>query len=797
MDRKISLPCSRDRILEIWRSSIAAFAGEPTPLEAAQLQLFSPGTATNKSIGESSWIEFHRDSLLQIQSQNEEECIRRLDDATSTFIDPKFYVKEEMENDIGDRAMTLLSRLPKELLQQSISLLGDFGRDFVLLDGQIQCTGEPKNLKTLDLISTNVIRMALLLALMDGKGRMILSGFGRRFGRGWQMELQRFINAVASLIAAIREFGADSGDCKNTNSLLQETFLYNMWQQSLALFFSWTLQNELHGGYAHYRRYNFRVIPSPSQSGPCSRADANIKCAYMCCWAYRMLQSHSLSRFLTFQGFHTRYNEVFGDLPARCFQTARTPCIGSSPYSCGRFVGSRTPDQSTHDPMFCLGQRCKKYYWDRESYVSKSGGRAVSIQETGNGLLKYTKASETTMAVSHVWNHGQGGRPETGLNACLHERYSYIAIKSGFSSYWMDTPCIPSEHKLRQKAIREINNVFMHSNMTLVCDKDIMKIDIKDLTIKIRESLLAALLVCDWNTRSWTLLEAIRADHNIQLLCKDNRFISLKENLDVCNRDGSLDIATLFLTARHLIPRKRTRIPDPNECNSSDSDNDPEPFRKFELEEAAVLLSNRVASRPGDEIVIWSLLCGDDVFDDAASFWASLVGNSLSTSFLLSSAPRLQNIPGFSWAPLRPDLEKPSTTAQNSFRDGERFLPFPALTDRGEITSDGLKADWAVCIFEKRAGDMIVLENKTISTSPQLSFLSCQYIGNQKYGALLQCSRIDANKHLIIPYQGEAAGQLVGIVASGNCMAWKWIGVYAWKEVESLPDFRFENILIT
>jgi hypothetical protein len=174
-----------------------------------------------------------------------------------------------------------------------------------------------------------------------------------------------------------------------------------------------------------------------------------------------------------------------------------------------------------------------------------------------------------------------------------------------------------------------------------------------------------------------------------------------------------------------------------------------------------------------------------------------LVGNSLSTSFLLSSAPRLQNIPGFSWAPLRPDLEKPSTTAQNSFRDGERFLPFPALTDRGEITSDGLKADWAVCIFEKRAGDMIVLENKTISTSPQLSFLSCQYIGNQKYGALLQCSRIDANKHLIIPYQGEAAGQLVGIVASGNCMAWKWIGVYAWKEVESLPDFRFENILIT
>jgi hypothetical protein len=435
--------------------------------------------------------------------------------------------------------------------------------------------------------------------------------------------------------------------------------------------------------------------------------------------------------------------------------------------------------------MFCLSQHCIKYYWDRESYVSKSGGRAVSIQETGNSLLKYTTASETTMAISHVWNHGQGGRPETGLNACLHERYSYIALKSGFSSYWMDTPCIPSEHELRNKAIREINNVFTDSNMTLVCDKDIMKIDIKNLTIKIRESLLVALLVCDWNTRSWTLLEAIRADRNIQLLCKDNRFISLKENIDVCNRDGSLDIANLFLTARHLIPRERTRIPDPNECNSSGSDNGPELFRRFELEEAAVLLSNRVASRPGDEIVIWSLLCGNDVFDDTASFWGSLIGKSIFTSFWLSSAPRLQNVPGFSWAPLRPDLErapllpdleKPSTTTQNNYRDVERFLPFSTLTDHGEITSDGLKADWAMCLFEKMARDIIIVENEMVSTSPQLSLISRRYIGNQKYGALLRCSRTDAtmdgNKHLIVPYQGEAAGQLVGIVASGDCMAW-------------------------
>jgi hypothetical protein len=342
----MSLPCSRDRILEIWRSSIAAFAEEPTPLKMVRLLLFSPGTATNKSIGDSSWIEFHRDSLLQIQSQSVDECIRKLDEATSTFIDPKFYAREGMENEIGDQAMRLLSRLPKEPLQLSISLVQDFRRESILFERQIRGVEEAENIQTLDFISTNVIRMALLLALMDGKDRMILNGFGRRFGRGWRSEVRFFINAVAGLIAAIREFGADSSACANTQSLLQETFLRIIWQQSLALFFSWTLQNELHGGYVHYRQYDFRVPPSPSQSGPCSRADANIKCAYMCRWAYRILKSHSLSRFLSFQGFHTRYNEEFGALPAHCFETTRTPCVGNSPYLCGRFVGSRIPEIS-------------------------------------------------------------------------------------------------------------------------------------------------------------------------------------------------------------------------------------------------------------------------------------------------------------------------------------------------------------------------------------------------------------------------------------------------------------------
>jgi hypothetical protein len=126
------------------------------------------------------------------------------------------------------------------------------------------------------------------------------------------------------------------------------------------------------------------------------------------------------------------------------------------------------------------------------------------------------------MAVSHVWSHGQGGRPEddpanegTGLNSCLHDRYVRISKAYGCDSYWMDTPCISTDHRLCQIAITNINQVFADSKLTLICDKDLMAIDIEPLNVEVQESILATVLVCDWNVRAWTLLEALRDRRNL------------------------------------------------------------------------------------------------------------------------------------------------------------------------------------------------------------------------------------------------------------------------------------------
>ena len=147
---------------------------------------------------------------------------------------------------------------------------------------------------------------------------------------------------------------------------------------------------------------------------------------------------------------------------------------------------------------------------------------------------------------------GQGGRPETGFNECLHHRYTRIARSLSCKSYWIDATCIPSDHQLRADAIAKINEVFARAKIMLVCDKDIMQLDCSRLTISICEILLVTVIVSDWNTRAWTCFEAFRARQNIHFLCKDNVIVSLKKIVQHIYHEGALEIGVLILAAPHL-----------------------------------------------------------------------------------------------------------------------------------------------------------------------------------------------------------------------------------------------------
>ena len=348
-------------------------------------------------------------------------------------------------------------------------------------------------------------------------------------------------------------------------------------------------------------------------------------------------------------------------------------------------------DQSAHDRK-CTG--CDRLIWDETSFRSISGAKAVSLEN--DVKLRYRAASERTLAVSHVWSHGQGGRPETGMNRCLHERYSSIARPMGCDSYWMDTPCIPSDHVLCREAIREINHIFAQSEATLVCDRDLMEIEVAgDFCVELRELVLVTAMTCDWNVRAWTLLEAFRARQSIHLLCNNNRTISLKETVEIVHREGSLDMGALLLTVPHLLPRVR-RLDGPDRATAG---NDPEMLRMRErykplaqrflmVENSGMYLSHRPASRPGDDIVIWSLLLNEKVYETAIDFWRSRQDQIIHTSFLVFSTTRL-NIWRLGWGPVSPRIFSDSSAASEPRSMGMDQVS----SEVGLITAEGLEGN--------------------------------------------------------------------------------------------------------
>jgi hypothetical protein len=292
-----------------------------------------------------------------------------------------------------------------------------------------------------------------------------------------------------------------------------------------------------------------------------------------------------------------------------------------------------------------------------------------------------------------VWSHGQGGRPEAvlaegyhgGFNICLHNRYAAIAKRLGFSSYWMDTPCIPEDHELRGESIAHINTVFTESKITLVCDRDLMEIDIKPLLdnpdgiseslIRLRESIIATILVCDWNVRSWALLESMRGRKNIHFLCRNNEVVQLKKILEMVCQYGSIDLAILFLSSQHMLPAVKHEI----EAQYFPARDTLEEVTQgfIPIQEATCLLGNRHASREDDDIVIWSLLTGAKPYYNARELWCDRINTSsqsINTGFLLSSVPRLCGVKGLSWAPRQPTFHSSpnsvSTTKTYQAYDG-------------------------------------------------------------------------------------------------------------------------------
>jgi hypothetical protein len=292
-------------------------------------------------------------------------------------------------------------------------------------------------------------------------------------------------------------------------------------------------------------------------------------------------------------------------------------------------------------------------------------------------------------------------------------------------------------------------------------------------------------LVCDWNVRAWTLLEAIRGRRSIYLLCKYNKVLSLRETLEIVHREGSISLSILFLTAQHLLPPPDKDL---NETFPSKLYFDMKSKGFVSIEEAGSLLSWRQASRPGDDIVIWSLLVGDEKFNDAKSLWGSKIDSiqrAVSTGFLVSSASRVKDVPGMGWAPAHPTLDRAAGKVYVA-DDGHG-------SQTGVMTEEGLKSYWGVHAFESSHDLLLPYQFAVHQTAKAQSEHEYRWLG------LFQALAWDIGfeyARTARRYRGNARGPLFAICGSDDRKVWTWIGVYEWATDKPLPEFTSDNVLL-
>ena len=711
--------------------------------------------------------------------------ISRVDGVFSRLVECKF-LKSQVPNGASDCVCDLLRRLPATVMD-----LPDLPSN---LDPAYSCTvisedvdldvSEWRNLKVATYVTTNVIRMAYF-------------ALGYHGSTG---SLRDFVNTIADLLSTASRLSSSAG-CEDGKKIwfLVRAFLWTSWQRTSMLYLYTELNSRAIKGFSE-TRYNdmvlrqFFVAPNISIEELSKRYACRAKPAYMCGWAFELLRAHPSAIGHDFRRFFMRYSDVFGTRPGRCIVDYQGSCAGDEPEECQRFKGMTIVNQSAHDNSCQI--ECGRLVWDQVSYRSLSGARAVELVDSHTQTrLTYCQASSQTLAITHVWSHGQGGRPEAGhgFNKCLHQRYVRIARSLGCDAYWMDTPCIPEDHQLRREAIENINKVFGQAKAVVVIDRDLMDIDATDLSIKVRETILLTAMVCDWNLRAWTFLEAFRGRSNMQILCKGDVIVSLKESVEMVYRMGSIDIALFLHTIPHLLPPERRAFKGavrPHGINGF-----------AEIETGSSYLSHRAASRRGDDVVIWSLLLGDKVHHDAETFWRSMEGQYLDTSFLVSSAPRLK-CPGLRWAPSSPVAQLQKGLFGGP---GSRLwdFSFGGASEFGKIEEGGFLANWIVHHLVGGSVGSRAL-SFTFKTGPDSTDDRCplnllrirkRFLQGYFWGILLRpiyvsSANLDQYENDISKIKGAvcATNKMVTFKKEAGWVRWIWRGVYEWNVSEPLPS---------
>ena len=358
----------------------------------------------------------------------------------------------------------------------------------------------------------------------------------------------------------------------------------------------------------------------------------------------------------------------------------------------------------------------------------------------------------------------------------------------------------PEDTQLRSEAIDHIKDVFYNSRCALVIDKDLMTLRAVDLTTEYQESILVAVLLCDWNMRGWTLLEALRGRNHVGLLCQDNQILRFTEVLLHVIAHGRVDLAIFASLLSHMLPWWE------DEMGPVMAEVNPNPLP---LEVVGSWLSHRPVTRESDAMQIWSLCLGPRKIKitDAVDFWRQQ--KDVSTGFLMSSSERLSH-PGLSWAPKLPSA-LPISHGKRGNVDRFHRPQESADTAHGSISPEGLWARWLVSEPDTVDDFPFAIKSSPqyIRTSWEVHKLRKRLHVQQKYVALLRpSSEVAPSRHNHADFKPSesASGVLIAVCDSDQeesrespyrpgitSYKWIWRGVYQWPSDVHLPRFTTER----
>lgn len=133
----------------------------------------------------------------------------------------------------------------------------------------------------------------------------------------------------------------------------------------------------------------------------------------------------------------------------------------------------------------------------------------------GSAILEHPRPY---LAISHVWSDGTGvGTHSSGrVNECLYRYFQGIALRFRCEGIWWDTLCIPSERKIRSKALDTMGSNYEYAKLTLVHDRFLRKLNFETPRLA-----LFAIIMSPWFTRGWTALELAKS-RTVKVIFKDS-----------------------------------------------------------------------------------------------------------------------------------------------------------------------------------------------------------------------------------------------------------------------------------